>query len=419
MKVTIVAIGTRGDTQPFIALGHRLVSRGHDVRLVCAGNFTALAEEAGLEAVPLSYDPNEILGSPRGQRVLSSGRNLLKLAWHSVRLAKPYLERDTVVLAEACTGADAVIYSTIGFSAHHVAERDGTWNCHAQVQPIEPTRDFPPMQVPFGLGPLGNRIAHEAAEQIMWHAFRAFINEWRTREAGLPAAPFFGPYRALRRARTPVLCGFSDAMIPRGRDWGDNVKVTGFWFYDPPSTWTPPQDLVDFIGDGPAPVYAGFGSMVPGDLADTDRLLRAALRKSGQRGVLLGNPQGLPNDDQFFTVTDVPHTWLIPQMAAAVHHGGIGTTSGCLRAGVPNVVAAFFHDQPYFGQRVHELGAGPKPLWYQKLTVPDLAERITQAVTSPRMKERAMEIGARIHAEDGAGTAADHVESWVANHQRG
>ena len=82
-------------------------------------------------------------------------------------------------------------------------------------------------------------------------------------------------------------------------------------------------------------------------------------------------------------------------------------------AGVPNVVIPFTSDQPFWGHRVHSLGAGPKPIPAKKLTAQTLAKSIVTAVSDQDMRSRAKEIGARIRAEDGVSRAIDIVQNNV------
>jgi UDP:flavonoid glycosyltransferase YjiC (YdhE family) len=100
-------------------------------------------------------------------------------------------------------------------------------------------------------------------------------------------------------------------------------------------------------------------------------------------------------------------------VAAVVHHGGAGTTAAGLRAGVPTVVIPFFGDQPFWAWRVYELGAGPKWVPRKKLTAGRLAAAIQQAVDDPALILRAEELGQRIRAEDGIGTAVQLVERFA------
>ena len=106
----------------------------------------------------------------------------------------------------------------------------------------------------------------------------------------------------------------------------------------------------------------------------------------------------------------IPHTWLFPRMAAVVHHGGVGTTSAGLAAGVPSIITQFFADQPFWGQRVYELGVGPRPIPRRRLTVDNLTEAIRHAVSDQEMRKRAASLGERIRAENGVAQAVTIIE---------
>jgi UDP:flavonoid glycosyltransferase YjiC (YdhE family) len=204
-----------------------------------------------------------------------------------------------------------------------------------------------------------------------------------------------------------VLCCFSDTVVPRPADWPSYVHTTGYWFVDTAPDWSPPRELAGFLAAGPPPVYVGFGSMVPADPVRTDAVVRSALRRAGLRGVLAGDPAHAPQDDDVLVVNDVPHAWLFPRMAAVVHHGGAGTTAAGMRAGVPTIVCPFFGDQPYWGERVAALGAGPRPLPVKGLTAGHLAASLQRATGSERVRAAAARLGERLSAEDGVGAACD------------
>jgi sterol 3beta-glucosyltransferase len=97
-----------------------------------------------------------------------------------------------------------------------------------------------------------------------------------------------------------------------------------------------------------------------------------------------------------------------------VHHGGAGTTAAAFRAGVPQVVVPHMADQPYWGRRVHALGAGPKPLPRHRLTADGLAAAIRAATTDGSIGERATALAAAIAGEDGRAEAVRLIRSIVA-----
>lgn len=142
--------------------------------------------------------------------------------------------------------------------------------------------------------------------------------------------------------------------------------------------------------------------------AELARLVVRALSLTGQRAVVLTgwgglSPSELPRD--IFAVDWVPYDWLFPRISAVVHHGGAGTTAASLRAGLPTVIIPFILDQFFWGKRVFELGAGPRPIPRKSLQAETLATAISVATTDPGMRERASALGVRIRNENGVARA--------------
>ncbi|MFG2018394.1 glycosyltransferase [Actinomadura geliboluensis] len=406
-RIVIFAAGSRGDIQPCVALGRALRARGDEVRLVASARYAPMAVAAGLELAPLTADPTEILESDAGQELLAGGRNPVKFLGGFRRILGPMAERLLAECSDACKGADLILGPTLGFLPRHIGEHLGVPWALIHFQPSEPTGAFPHPFVPQArmLGPWGRRASFRAVDEIAWQLSRPFINPWRDASLGLPRLPLRG-----RRPDGPVLACFSPAVVPRPADWGPGVHLTGYWFLDEPE-WEPPAELAEFLAAGPAPVYVGFGSMVPKDSAMTDLTVRTALKLAGVRGIVQGDPA--TSDEHVLAVRDVPHAWLFPRMAAVVHHGGAGTTAAGLRAGVPTVVCPFFGDQPYWGERVAALGAGPRPLPFRAMTVPRLAAKVRRAVQDPDVADRADDLGRRIRAEDGVGRAREVIDTLL------
>jgi sterol 3beta-glucosyltransferase len=296
-----------------------------------------------------------------------------------------------------------------------VAEKLRVPFIEAVMQPVTPTRAFPSPIAPawLRLGGAVNRLSHVAFEQVFWQLYRANTNRVRTQLLGLPPYGVAGPLRHLREDGLLRLHAYSEYVVPRPGDWPANHQVSGYWFLPPPAEWQPPQELQAFLAAGPPPVYVGFGSMMAGDPQKTTALVVEALARSGQRGVLAGGWGALDgtirHSDQVCFVDSIPHHWLLPQMAAIVHHGGAGTTGAALRSGVPSVVVPFSFDQPFWGRRVAALGVGPQPVPRAKLTAIGLADAIGQTARNAQMRERAAQLGAQIRGEHGTAQAIDHI----------
>jgi UDP:flavonoid glycosyltransferase YjiC (YdhE family) len=306
-----------------------------------------------------------------------------------------------------------MIISGIGglYPAIALAEKFNLPLVQAYYIPFTPTRAYPSFlmsRFPVKLNGSMNRLSYHLARQVFWQAFRLADNKIRQDELGIPLNPFLGPTRRKILMQGPILYGYSPAVLPRPTDWPGNIQVTGYWFLNHNEDWMPPEGLVDFLQAGEPPVFIGFGSMSKQNPDQTMQLLLKALEISNQRGIILSGWGGLKTDrlpESAFMVDSVPYSWLFPHTAAVVHHGGAGTTAAGLRAGVPSVVLPFFGDQPFWGRRVAELGVGPAPISQRKLTAEKLAEAILTAVNDRTMRQRAVELGAKIQAEDGIAKA--------------
>ncbi|NJP93734.1 glycosyltransferase family 1 protein [Nonomuraea sp. FMUSA5-5] len=428
MRVAVLAFGSRGDTQPCAALAAELAARGHAVTLVAAARYAWLAERAdrhawpagradrpahprlaggagrssGVAFVGLSVDPVAVVESEEGRRWLRSGPLGFVRGFRTV--VEPMAARLVQEVDAACAGAELVLAPALGAFGRHLHDRYGIPYRILQFQPSEPTREFPNPLVPLTtLGPLGNRASYAVVERLGWLVLGRMVNRLRSGVLGL--GPLRGsPFVADRRARVPVLCGVSPLVVPRPADWPEQVHMTGYWRL-PGAAERACGEIEDFLESGPAPVFVGFGSMVPDEPERLAAEVAGALRRARVRGVVQGLP--VEEGDDLRVVGEVPHEWLFPRMAAVVHHGGAGTTGTALAAGVPNVVCPFFSDQPFWGRRVAALGVGPPPLPVTRLTRDELAARL---IDTSEYRENAVRLGRLLRVEHGVKNAVDLID---------
>ncbi len=243
------------------------------------------------------------------------------------------------------------------------------------------------------------------------------INTWRKEVLNLPTRSILASEMVRSNGElVPVLYYYSPHVIPQPNDWPKNAIATGYWFLNSMNNWQPPADLVKFIAAGKPPVYIGFGSMTGQHPEQIAQIVIAALKKSKQRGIIATGWGGLAASDlpeNIFKIESVPHDWLFPQMAAVVHHGGAGTTAAGLRAGKTTVICPFFGDQPFWGNRIAELGVGTKPIPIKQLTVDKLVDAINTAVSNENMRQRAANLGEKIRSEDGVARAVEIINNYL------
>ncbi|GHF31477.1 UDP:flavonoid glycosyltransferase YjiC (YdhE family) [Deinococcus metalli] len=414
MNVTVIALGTRGDVQPYVALGAALLRAGHSVRVATHDTFRDLVHAAGPDFWPMRGDVQDVVNSPEMRSALARG-NMLEINRVSARATHHAALHWAQDALDAAQDAELLLAGIGGMNvAQAVSEKRRLPLIEAHVVPFHPTRAFPGAIFPPGVARLGggaNRLSHVLTRQVMWQMFRAADTRARRAVLELPPAPLWGP-RPVHT--TPTLHGISPAVLPRPADWDAAQHLTGYWFLGE-QQWSPPPALEAFMHAGPPPVSIGFGSMTTRDAAATTRTVLDALERSGQRAVLLSGWGGLSAADappHVFVTDSVPHHWLFPRVAAAVHHGGAGTTAAGLAAGVPTVVVPFFGDQPFWAERVRRLGVGPSPVPARHLTAGALGDALTQVRVDTGIRERAAALGHRIRAEDGLGAAVRVVESY-------
>jgi sterol 3beta-glucosyltransferase len=415
MDVTIIALGSRGDVLPYAALGRALREVGHRVCFATFAGFEPLVAAQGLDFCPVRGDARAIMLGSGGQALAESGRSVVRMMAGVMRsfgaLAQDYA-RDLAVLASQ--PADLIVNQLPGgLYGYDLAEKLGVPMVAAAVMPLVPTRTQPMLAFPRWPSALPgyNLLTHRLAYQLVWQAFRPTNNRWRQEELGLKRMPLRGTFRETRNS-IPVLNGFSARVVPRPLDWGQQVHLTGYWFPEEPE-WQPPQDLLHFLDDGPPPIFAGFGSMPLRDAERVTDLVLEAMRLSGQRAIVhagWGGAGGRALPEWAFGLDYAPYGWLFPRMAALIHHGGSGTTAFGLRSGVPAVIVPFLFDQFYWGRRVAELGVGPAPVPFGKLSTERLAEAIWMATADGDMRERARRMGIEIQGEDGLGSAVQVLE---------
>ncbi|MEM1412857.1 MAG: glycosyltransferase [Pseudomonadota bacterium] len=421
MNVLIQTVGSRGDVEPYVALGQGLARAGHQVTVNTADRFQGFVEDCGLGYAYLNSELVDLLDTELGRGALEDMGSFFSALKTVPRLSRASADLQRSMLAEGWTAAESIRPDLIVFNSkmagNHYAEKLGIPAVLAMPLPqFVPTGEFPSLGFPDFSGArrlnlLSYRFVHAVARRVGGKHIRA----WR-QAVKLPDHQRLGIHERADGQATPIVHCFSEAVVPRPADWPAEAQVTGYWFLDQPDDWSPPEPLVRFLEAGPAPVHVGFGSMAGRNPARTTAIVLEAIERTGQRCVLVTGwggltPEAVPNN--VFVIDAVRYDWLMPRVAATVHHGGAGTTAAGLRAGRPTVICPFFGDQPFWGRRAQALGVGPAPVPQKKLTAERLAQAIDSVCGDQALQQRAEALGARIREEDGIGRAVTLLEQLV------
>jgi len=418
-NITIIAIGSRGDVQPYIALAQGLSSYGYKVKLATHEEFKYLISDEKIELFPIKLNPREILKTKEGQNLMTSRDNPIKGINNLLNLLKSYIESVMKEIWEASKNADAIIYSLLAFIANDVAEKLKIPSFCASLQPFNINREIPHFMFPESpkiISSLYNPLTYLLAEQLTWQPVRTLINKLRKDLLDLPPRNFLGSFRDINLYGTATLYGFSPIVIPKPKNWKDNIYINGYWFLETKNKFIPSKELLDFIEDGEKPIYIGFGSMSDTSSQKTTELIIKALKKTNQKAIIATGWGGLEKtdtSDNIFFVETIPHDWLFSKVSAVIHHGGSGTTAAGLKAGIPTIITPFFGDQNFWAQRCFNLGVSPKPILYKNLNLEFLINAINKVTTDDTLINRANYIGEMIRQENGVENAVKIINKYL------
>ena len=365
MKVVLAGYGTRGDVEPFAAVGRELLRRGHDVCMAVAPEMVGFLELAGLAAVPF------------GPESLASRRNrMIEDPASAVLDAKEYLSRAMeewgTTLTALANGADLLITGRIeqGLAAN-VAEYYGIPQATLHFFPGAHSRQ---------IGWVGDTM--EKAEDA------------HRRALGLADATGPSP-RSLEIQAYDALC-----FLGLAAEWADGDgwrPFVGALTLELPTEAD--DEVLSWITEGTPPIYFGFGSGVwlPHP-AQTFGLISVACARLGERALICSGASDFadaPHSDQVKIVGAVNHSAVFPACRAVVHQGGAGTTAAGMRAGIPTLILWHpINDQQIWADAVNRLKVGSG----RAFSVSNLGSLVAdlRSILDPQCITRAREVAAQM-----------------------
>lgn len=332
MKVLVASYGSRGDIEPCAAVGRELVQRGHDVTVAAPPDMLGFVASAGLRGVAYGRDTRERMKA--AANFISSKKNPLSALPEALEQVVDVAAEKSATLTSLAAGADLVVagMNEQGLAAN-VAEYHGI--------PLAALHFFPVQLLPSG---------------GLYSNMRGQAEEAQRRSLGLPGAKTAAP--SLEIQTYDYLCA------PKLADqWTEEEArrrpFSGSLTLELPTDAD--EDVLSWIAEGPAPIYFGLGSTPIASGTDMVDMVRAATAQVGERVLICSGPNdfsGVPHPEQVRIVDAVNHATVFPACRAVVHHGGSGTTSAGMRAGMPTLLLWQWLDQPMWAEAVIRLGVG-------------------------------------------------------------
>lgn len=395
LKILVATTGTLGDLLPFIALGQRLKSRGHDVTIACPTGLSQTVERSGLKTAPFDGD----FGKETAQKHAKHWNH-----WHrfSSNERKPdygaFIEKMVVnsrELTHLASNAELLLTPTNcpeGRLAHELSNK----------------RWIPVIFVP------------EEAFQPKEISDADFTKAVNTLLRRLGLKEPYATYRRFTRSN-PTLYACTKAL---GCPTDPEIRQTGFWFYEDPewANWQPDSRLTKFMEEALPPLVLTFSSL---PLENPKEILEIHVRAASLVGRKLIVQEGwsgfskdlLPHDmnpDDVYMADFIPHDWFFARAAGVITHGGIGTLGRALRHGCPVLVEPYGNDQFFNALLVKRLGVGAA-VHPHRLTAEGLARVIQEKLLSDEARARAKWVASLIQEEDGVKLACEIIEKYMSN----
>lgn len=418
-NITLLTIGSRGDVQPYIALGKGLMKEGHTVTIATHIEFKDWIEKHHIKFKEIAGNPAELMSL-----MVTHGSMSVSFIKEASSKFRSWITELLDSSWSACQGADLLIESPSAMAGLHIAEALGIPYMRAFTMPWTRTRAYPhAFIVPDSKrGGSYNLLTHVMFENVFWRGISSQVNKWRVEKLGLAKTSL----SKMQQYKVPFIYNISPSMFPPAVDFPEWVKVTGYWFLDEgDSSYEPPQELVEFIKEAEENkqkiVYIGFGSIVVNDAKSLTKAVIEAVENLGVRCILnkgwsdrLSKDKGeieveLPS--LIYDCGPVPHDWLFPKVDAAVHHGGSGTTGATLRTGTPTIIKPFFGDQFFYASRIEDLGVG---LALKSLNTKSLTKALKLITREPKFLEKAKAVAHSMEHETGVLSAIDAIYSELA-----
>jgi sterol 3beta-glucosyltransferase len=418
--ITLLTSGTRGDVLPYLALGEGLQDAGYNIRIAAPIGFANLIKQSKLNFSPYEGNPSDLLIEQGNQTPLTVGSNLFQSIQSTqkfIKQARPLYRKMLHTAFGACQGSDLIIHGLPTLWGSHIAEGLQIPAVRALLQPLAPTNEFASALLPFRFSfRLINWFSHVITTQLIYLSWRSEINHARRTLFQLGSAPLLDSSLRHDSEQPLTLNGFSEQIAPRPKDWNDKQIITGYWRYG--NNFGVGQlatQIVEWQTPRLQTIAIGFGSPSTKDISQTINILEQALNQTNTQAILT-IPSKWHNQiksKNIFPVEYISHDWLYKQVKVAIHHGGAGTTSASLHAGIPTITLPLAIDQFFWGERVYKIGVGPKPIPQRRLSAEKLANAIHVALTDETMKAKAKIVSEKLSLENGINLAVGQMRKML------
>ncbi len=404
MKIILTSIGTRGDMEPFLAIGEIFKEKGHDVMCAFPEQFRSIVEDTGLAFASLGVEFIDMLNSDIGKTALGGGGSgftkllaFVKLARMQGKINKELVKRQFEIIEAA--HPDRIIHN--GKAMYPVIWEVKNWGKTTYVSPVpylHYVKHHTHVAFNSNYGEFLNKLTFKIAD---WGLLKTIM-------ASMKWLNITNITKSQIRnvlQNHDIIYTISPSLFPKPGYWKKSMKVLGYHERNQSVNWQPNHELLKFIARHPKIVFITFGSMTNPAPEKKTRLLLEILERNRIPAIINTASGGLVKpatykSDLIHFVSGIPYDWIFPKVYAVIHHGGSGTTHMALKHGCATMIIPHIIDQFVWNKMMANLGVGPKGISIGKIATKRLEPRILALLRQKNYKKRAEQIKYQMAHED-------------------
>jgi sterol 3beta-glucosyltransferase len=409
MKIIIMALGTRGDVEPLLAIGSILKSRGHDVICGMSAQFREMVEDTRLRFSPFSKKYLEIIESETGSNFMGQKGSFLKkvrMLIEMYRQIKP-IQRELVTQQRQLVineNPDRIIYSMK--CLYPVIWGMSNPNRSFMILPIPGTlhkvTSYSPVLPNSKYGYRFNKIIYWLVQNAFSKQIRDYTKDYHS---DFPQLKFTkNSIKEFIMNGENILYAISPSIFKRPDFWPEKARIVGYHERSRTTNWEPEEDLLKFIKKNKQILFFTFGSMLNTEPEKKTGAILEILEKHRIAAIINTSSGGLVKPDKYpdhvyFTST-IPYEWIFPKVYAVIHHGGSGTTHTALKYGCASLVVPHILDQFFWAYVINEKGVGPKGIPIKKLNKVTLEPALLDLIRKKEYKMNSERIAEQMKREE-------------------
>lgn len=421
MRIAIFTLGSRGDVQPYIALGIEALKHNHEV-VICTGeSFKSFIEGNNIDFAKADLDLMALLQTKEGQEVFNNGRkHIIKAMKYAKEKVNSAYRKTMEQFYNCAKNADIIIYHPKALGAPDIAYRLNIPCISVSPVPfIYPIEEFPNLVISTkkDLGKKLNKLSYAVTKYAEASNIKE-LNDFRENVLNLPKRKSGVYTYAINNTPIPIVYPVSKYLFEDIKTWDNKVYLPGFVFLENKEEKLDPK-IEKFISKGSKPIVISFSSMPLKNPDKFKETLVKALNKINYRAIVLTGISGMHFEDEknILAVPSAPHNLLFPLSKGIMHHGGVGTMASALKSGKPQLIMPFSVDQPFWAHRLYMLGYAIKPLSENTVTADILAKAFME-MDEPKYVTNAAIIKKKLDSENGNENLIKYIENFYFNYKK-